>query len=173
MNRPLARQQLLLPASPGFIWFTLVLALLIHLLPVGRVPWRPDLLALVLVFWGVHQPRIVGMGAAFLFGLVLDVHQSALLGQNALAYTVLVYGAVSLQRRLPWFSVFSQALQLLPLLAAAHAIVLGLRLLGGAVFPGWAVALAPLIEAALWPFVSVLLLAPQRRAPDPDKTRPL
>lgn len=173
MNRRLGRQQLLLPASPAFIWFTLAVALLIHLLPLGRVLWRPDLLALVLVFWSVHQPRLIGMGVAFVFGLVLDVHQSALLGQNALAYTVLVYGAISLHRRLQWFSVFGQALQLLPLFAATHAIVLGLRLLGGAVFPGWDVALAPLIEAALWPFVSALLLAPQRRAPNPDKTRPL
>ncbi|NBW55413.1 MAG: rod shape-determining protein MreD, partial [Betaproteobacteria bacterium] len=32
---------------------------------------------------------------------------------------------------------------------------------------------APLIQAMLWPVVSVLLLAPQRRAPDPDKHRPL
>ncbi|MEO7548476.1 MAG: rod shape-determining protein MreD, partial [Ramlibacter sp.] len=33
--------------------------------------------------------------------------------------------------------------------------------------------LAPLIESLLWPVVSVVLLAPQRRAPDPDENRPL
>ncbi len=35
-------------------------------------------------------------------------------------------------------------------------------------FPGWALLLAPVLEALLWPVVSVLLLAPQRRPPDPD-----
>jgi rod shape-determining protein MreD len=40
-------------------------------------------------------------------------------------------------------------------------------------FPGWELALAPVFEALLWPVVSVALLAPQRRAPDPDKNRPL
>jgi rod shape-determining protein MreD len=35
----------------------------------------PDLLALVLVFWSVHQPLRIGIGAAFVFGLAMDVHQ--------------------------------------------------------------------------------------------------
>ena len=174
MSRRLPREQLLLPVSPWFIAFTLLAALMVKLLPLGRVPWMPDLLAVALVFWSVHQPRRVGMGWAFAFGLLLDVHESALLGQNALAYAVLTYFAITLHRRLLWFPLLAQALQLIPLFTAAHAIVLGLRLLGGALFPGWQVVFsAPLLEAALWPLISALLLAPQRRAPDPDKTRPL
>ena len=62
---------------------------------------------------------------------------------------------------------------MLPLFAAAHAIELALRMLGGGVFPGLPILLAPLIESLLWPVVSVVLLAPQRRAPDPDENRPL
>jgi rod shape-determining protein MreD len=63
--------------------------------------------------------------------------------------------------------------QVLPLFAAAHAIELAIRMLAGGAFPGATVLLAPVIEAALWPVVSVLLLMPQRRAPDPDENRPL
>ncbi len=44
------------------------------MLPLGRAPWMPDLLALVLVFWSVHQPLRVGIGVAFVFGLLMDVH---------------------------------------------------------------------------------------------------
>ena len=47
------------------------------------------------------------------------------------------------------------------------------RLAAGGMFPGWATLLAPVFEALLWPLVVLLLLAPQRRAPDPDKNRPL
>jgi rod shape-determining protein MreD len=43
----------------------------------------------------------------------------------------------------------------------------------GGNFPGFALLLAPLIEALLWPLASLLLLLPQRRAPDPDANRPL
>ena len=67
-------QQLLLPASPTFIWGSLLLALMLNLLPLGRVLWMPDVLAVVLVFWSIHQPRRVGLGTAFVFVLMLDVH---------------------------------------------------------------------------------------------------
>ena len=166
-------QQLLLPASPVFIWFSLIAALLLDMLPLGRIPWMPEFLALVLVFWSVHQPLKVGIGIAFMFGLAIDVHQTSLLGQHAFSYTMLSFFAAMIQRRLLWFKVPLQALQVLPLFAAAHGMEMILRLLGGGVFPGWIVLVAPLAEALLWPVVSVLLLVPQLRAPDRDENRPL
>jgi rod shape-determining protein MreD len=166
-------QPLLLPANPFFIWTSLLVAMMANMLPVGRVPWMPDFLALVLVFWSVHQPLRIGVGAAFLFGLAVDVHQATLLGQHALAYTTLSYFAISMHRRLLWFSVPSQAVQVLPLFVAAHSIEMAIRMLAGGAFPGPTILLAPLIESFLWPIVSVLLLLPQRRAPDPDENRPL
>lgn len=166
-------QQLLLPANPLFIWASLVVALLLNMLPLGRMPWLPDFLALVLVFWNVHQPLRVGIGVAFMFGLGMDVHQSSLLGQHALSYTALSFFATMIHRRLLWFSVPSQALQVLPLFAAAHALELAIRMLGGGIFPGWWLLLAPLLESLLWPLISIVLLAPQRRALDPDQNRPL
>jgi rod shape-determining protein MreD len=166
-------QQLLLPANPLFIWTSLVVAMVVNMLPFGRAAWTPDLLALVLVFWGVHQPLRVGIGAAFFFGIAMDVHQAALLGQHALAYTVLTFLAITIHRRLLWFTVPSQAVQVLPLFVVAHAIELAIRMMAGGIFPGVSLLLAPVIESLLWPVVSVLLLAPQRRAPDPDENRPL
>jgi rod shape-determining protein MreD len=166
-------QQLLLPANPIFIWGSLLVALVVNMLPLGRTAWTPDLLILVLVFWSVHQPLRVGIGAAFVFGLAMDVHQAALLGQHALAYTALSFFAITIHRRLLWFTVPSQAIQVLPLFAAAHAIELAIRMLAGGAYPGWTVFLPPLIECLLWPVISVLLLAPQRRAPNPDENRPL
>jgi rod shape-determining protein MreD len=169
--------QLLLPASPSFIGGTLLAALLVNMFVnmslIGNAAWMPDFLALVLVFWCVHQPRMVGIGVAFFFGVITDVHQAALLGQHALTYTTLGFMAVMVHRRLLWFTVPSQAMQVLPLFVAAHALELLVRMMSGSVFPSWWTLLAPVVEALLWPVVSVFLLAPQRRAPDPDVTRPL
>ncbi len=165
--------QLLLPVNPFFIALTLLGAVLLEMLPGGRHPAAPDLLALVLVFWNVHQPRRVGVGVAFAFGLVMDVHQGAVLGQHALAYTLLSYLAITVHRRVLWFSLPAQALHVLPVFFAAHAVAMVARLAAGGMFPGWTVLLAPVFEALLWPVVVLLLLAPQRRAPDPDKNRPL
>jgi rod shape-determining protein MreD len=173
MIMPRSSDQLLLPVNPLFVAFTLVLALLVNLVPLGREPAMPDLLALVLVFWNVHQSRRVGVGLAFMFGVVMDVHDGAVLGQHALAYTLLSYFAITIHRRLLWFTVPSQAVQILPLFFAAHAVSLLVRMVAGGMFPGWQMLLAPVFEALLWPIVTWLLLAPQRRAPDPDQNRPL
>lgn len=170
-------QQLLLPASPLFIWGSLLAAMVANMIINmglwGRAAWVPDVLALVLVFWTVHQPKRIGIGASFLFGLLMDVYQGALLGQHALAYTVLSFFAITIHRRLLWFTVPSQAAQVFPLFLVAHAVEMAVRLIGGAAFPGFLLLLAPVLEAALWPVASVVLLAPQRRAPDPDANRPL
>lgn len=170
-------QQLLLPAKSLFVWGSMLAALLFDMFLnmglTGRAAWVPDLLAVVLVFWTVHQPQRVGIAVAFVFGLLMDVHQGALLGQNALAYTVLSFFAITIHRRLLWFAVLSQALQVFPLFAAAHLVEISLRLMAGGSFPGWSMLLSPVLEAALWPLANIVLLAPQRRAPDPDANRPL
>jgi rod shape-determining protein MreD len=61
----------------------------------------PDFVALVLVFWSVHQPRRVG--TAFFFGLLMDVHHGSLLGQHALAYSLLGFFGIAIHRRVLWF----------------------------------------------------------------------
>lgn len=170
-------QQLLLPASPWFILMTLVVALfanmVVNISLVGNAAWMPDFLAVVLVFWCVHQPRLIGIGVAFFFGVITDVHQAALLGQHAMTYTMLGFLSIMIHRRLLWFTVPSQAMQVLPVFVAAHALELAVRMMSGALFPGWMILIAPMAEALLWPVISVFLLAPQRRAPDPDANRPL
>ena len=173
MIMPRGAGQLLLPVNPAFIALSVFLALLADMVPIGRFPAMPDFLSVVLVFWGVHQPRRVGVVWAFVLGLMIDIHHGALLGQHALAYSLLSFGAITLHRRLTGFSLGAQALQVLPLFVLAHAVSLLVRLAVGGMWPGWTLLLAPLFETLLWPLASLLLLAPQRRAPDRDAHRPL
>lgn len=169
-----AGRHLLLPANPRFIASTVVVGLLLNML-LGLVGWRwlPDVLAIVVVFWNVYQPRRVGVVLAFVLGLALDVHESALLGQNALSYVVLSSLALAVQRRLLWFPLREQTLQIVPLFLAASLLEWGTRLIVHDVWPHWTQLLMPFVQAALWPLVGALLLAPQRRAFDPDNIRPL
>jgi rod shape-determining protein MreD len=169
-----AGRPLLLPANPRFIALTVVVGLLLNML-LGLVGWRwlPDVLAIVVLFWNVYQPRRVGVVLAFVLGLALDVHESALLGQNALSYVVLSSLAMAVQRRLLWFPLREQTLQILPLFLVASLLEWATRLIVHDVWPHWSQLLVPFIQAALWPLVGALLLAPQRRAFDPDNIRPL
>ncbi|MGP1630171.1 MAG: rod shape-determining protein MreD [Giesbergeria sp.] len=164
-------QQLLMPANPVFIVASLVAALAVNMLPLGIAFWRPDALMLLLAFWSMHQPLRIGMGVAFALGLCMDVQQSSLLGQHALAYSALMYGVARTHRRLLWYSASAQAPQMAGLFALTHAVQIVVGLLSGGGLPGWSVFLAPLLEATLWPLASWLLLAPQRRAPERDEKR--
>lgn len=166
-------QQLLLPVNPAFIALSLALALALNLVPLGPQPWLPDVLMVLLAFWGVHQPARVGMGTAFVLGLCMDVGQSSLLGQHALAYALVLFATRLTHRRLLWFRAPMQALQMLGPFAGAHALQVLIGLLSGGLWPGWWLLCAPLLEALLWPLASWALLAPQRRPPDPDGNRPL
>ena len=170
-------QALLLPANPWFILGsligTLLLGMLLHLVIGGQAPWLPDLLAVTLAFWIIHQPLRVGVGSAFVLGLLLDVHQGALLGQHALAYTVLSYLASVFRRRILWFPVRAQALHVLPLFITAHSLQVVVRLAAGHGWPGWSALATPAIETLLWPVATLLLLAPQRRPHNPDDHRPI
>jgi rod shape-determining protein MreD len=166
-----ASQRILLPVRAGTILCSLALALMANFLPWKSVALAPDFVALVLVFWCVRQPRLVGLGAGWLLGLLIDVGNGVLMGQHALAYSLLAFAAISLSRRILWFPLWGQALHVAALLLFAQAVSALVRLAAGAEFPGWIIAVGPLIGAALWPVVTTLLLMPQRRPVEIDENR--
>jgi rod shape-determining protein MreD len=166
-------EYLLLPASRAFIAFSILLAFVLNILPWGRSYGVPDFLAIVLVFWNIHQPRKVGIGVAFLVGLLMDVHASALLGERALAYSLLSFGAMAMHRRVPWFRLGGQMLHVLPLFLVAQLVVVAVRMAVGGPFPGLGYFLQSLSSTLLWPLADMLLLSPQRRAVDRDDNRPI
>jgi rod shape-determining protein MreD len=172
MNHP---QYILLPANSLFIAFSLICAFVLNLLPWGAAIGVPDFVALVVVFWSIHQPRKVGIGIAFLMGLLMDVHDAVYLGENALAYTLLSYFAISIHRRVLWFPPMVQSLQVFPLFLGIQVIKLLVRLVisSDSHFPGWMYFIECAITTALWPVATWLLLAPQRRSVDKDETRPI
>lgn len=170
MNRP---HYILLPASSLFISISLLCAFLLNLLPWGHWDAIPDFVALVLIFWSIHQPRKVGIGIAFMMGLLMDVHDATLLGENALSYTLLSYFAIMIHRRVVWFDVGIQALHVLPLLLLMQAVQLVIRLMVTGTTPGWLYFSESLVTTALWPIVTWILLAPQRRAVNRDDNRPI
>ena len=166
-------QRILLPVRLSTIAASFAVALLLDFLPWRDIALVPDFVALVLAFWCVRQPRLVGLGAAWTLGLLIDAGNGVLLGQHALAYSLLAFGGLTLSRRILWFPVAQQALHVAALLVAAELVVLLVRLVAGAEVPGWSILVGPAIGAALWPVATFVLLAPQRRAAEPDPARPL
>src|SRR3989442_16021309 len=119
--------------------FALVLALLFTMPAWRYIIGLTDMVALVPTFWCVHQPRKIGIGIAWFVGLVMDAGNGALLGQHAFAYAFLAFGAVSLHRRILWFSPWRQAAHVLVLLLASQMLMLAVRLVAGGGVPRVAV----------------------------------
>ncbi|MBE9609097.1 rod shape-determining protein MreD [Chitinilyticum piscinae] len=157
--------QLLRPVSFGFILLTFLLAMLFNL-----APWQaalqgltPDFIALMLVYWALHQPKRIGVGWAFSLGLLMDVADGNYLGQHALAYSVIACLTLIRQRQFAIFPFWQQALITLFLLLLAQCIMLLVRLLFGDSFPGLGYFAGAPIAAILWTPLSNLMLMHQRK----------
>lgn len=166
--QPVDTAPFLRSSSGLLVWGTLVLFWVASLLP-----WRlwepvPDVLWLMLVFWGLHEPDRVGLVTAFVFGLLMDVHDAGLLGLHALCYVLGVYGVLLLRRRLQHFNAWVQTFHILPVLVVASMIS---RLLGAWLngeWVGWDWLWSALLTGALWPLADILMFLQQRRLDDGD-----
>lgn len=163
-------QEILLPVTTGLIVVTIAAALLANFvpLPLRALELRPDFCALVLIYWGVYQPRRVGFSVAFMLGLIVDLADASLFGQHALAYVVVVFAAIALNRRLLNFSLLGQSLHVFPLLLGAELITVAVRLVAGAELPPAGHFLGAAIGAALWIPLCLLLRLPRVPKPSPE-----
>jgi rod shape-determining protein MreD len=159
---PDSSRHILLPARVSTVVLSFAVALVLDFMPWKDLRLVPEFAALVLTFWCVRQPRLVGLGVAWTVGLISDAGNGVLLGQHALAYSVLAFLAVWLSRRILWFGPGLQAVHVAAMLFVAEGVTMLVRVAAGDQLPGWLVIVGPLAGAALWPVVSWLLLLPQR-----------
>ncbi|MDR0769981.1 MAG: rod shape-determining protein MreD [Burkholderiales bacterium] len=164
--QPVNPDLLLPPPQPWFITVTLLVALLIDLIPLSDafMPWRPEFVALTLLYWCTWAPRFVGVSVGFLLGLVMDVANGSLLGQHALAYTLLAFGADYFRRRVVSFPMWQQMVFVALLLELCVLVVFLIRMMSGGALPGMVYFIVPPVSALLWPLLQFLLRWQQRHA---------
>jgi rod shape-determining protein MreD len=90
-------------------------------------------------------------------------------GQHALAYSVMMFSAIALHRRVAMFGVRHQMLHVLAILLLMQAIVLAVRAAAGGAYPGWWYFVPSVIGALLWPVTRILFTIPLRSRRDPDE----
>ena len=163
-------QEILLPVTSGLIVLTIVSALAANFIPspAGELQLRPDFCALVLLYWGVHQPRRVGFTIAFLLGLLIDLADASLFGQHAAAYVALLFAAIALHRRILNFNLAAQSLHVFPLLLGAELISIAVRLIAGGELPPLGHFLGAATGALLWIPLCVVLRLPRVPKANPD-----
>lgn len=166
-------RRILLPVKQWFILLSLAAAFFLNIIPLGDAIGVPDWVALALAFWSVREPQRLGMGTAFVAGLLMDVAGGSVMGQHPLAYILLAFAAGGLSRRILWFPLAQQALQVLPLLLGTQLVMLLIRIGTGAEFPGVLYFLSSVVGVLLWHPLNYILLLPQYRPVERDENRPI
>jgi rod shape-determining protein MreD len=134
------------------VWGLIGLGLAMNLSPwPDEVRWLvPDFALMALIYWHIHMPRLAGLGAAFLLGLVVDVVRGVHMGLNALAYCAAAFVVLLVRRRLEKFDAPRQTLQLAPVFVGKEALVLTLGLWFGHGQADWRWLAGGVLATLLW-----------------------
>lgn len=164
------RQDVYIPPSNRYIAISLAIALIFNFLPLQEelLIFRPDFVAITIIYWGINHPDKMGMSIAFWMGLMMDVGNTSILGQHALAYCIAVYLTLILGRRLRIFNLMQQAPQIGLILFVMQIVIVLVAISGGAHLPGWRYFSATIAGALLWVPVSLMLSTPLKQKPDPN-----
>ncbi len=148
------------------IYLSLVLGIVLMILPLPDWAqiYRPNWVALVLIYWSMALPKRVGLWFAFFTGLVLDSAQGTLLGQHALALVIVVYFNLNFYQQVRVLALVQQAIYVFSLLLINQVVLAWVEGILGRSTPLLAFFAAPLIGMLIWPWVFVMLRDVRRKA---------
>ncbi len=146
-------------SRPIPILVSIIVALMLAMAPIPdwAAPYRPDWVVLTLIFWSMNLPQTYSVGHAWIVGIMLDVAYGTLLGQHALALSLIVYLTVKFHLQLRLYPVSQMALTLIPMLAVYKFILFWINGVIGIQTP-LSTYWGPVITGALiWPLVNLVL----------------
>lgn len=144
---------------------TLVVALMLEMFPLPdwAQAYRPDWVTLVLIYWAMAIPEQVGVTVAWIFGLLLDVSQGAILGQHAIGLVLVIYLVHLQYLRIRVASLFQQAIVIFVLLMIKQLLVLWVSGIVGQAPDMGDYFMPSFIGALIWPWLFVVLRDVRRR----------
>ncbi len=127
-------------------------------LPEAALYYRPEWLALVLAYWTINHPERVGIGIAWIAGIMVDALTGSLFGLHALGLALVAYLVLRMRLRLRLFTIFQQTAVLLMIIGLMLLLGQCLRLLFDLPREANLMFLLPAATSALfWPATRVLL----------------
>ncbi|AOV18022.1 rod shape-determining protein MreD [Acidihalobacter aeolianus] len=147
------------------IVLTLVIALTLSViaLPTALAILRPEWVAMTVIYWSMALPRRVGLGVAWITGLLLDVLTGSLLGQHALGLTVVAYLSIRAHQRVRVYPLWQQAIAVGVMLVVYRILLLWVYGITGHAPDQRVYWLPVLTSMLLWPLIYLLLRHIRRR----------
>jgi rod shape-determining protein MreD len=151
-------------SQPVFLSIIVALLLVIAPLPDWALAFRPDFVTLTLMYWAMNLPQKYSVGWAWIIGLILDVATGPLLGQHALALSLVIYVTVKFHLQFRQFPILQLSTTVFALLALYQFILFWVNGVAGIAAPT-AYYWGPVISGALlWPAASMLFGTARFRA---------
>ena len=147
------------------ILISLLVAMILMIMPLPEwaIWWRPQWVLMVLIFWILATPNLVGLFSAFFVGLFVDLLTASSFGEHALIYTVVCYFVAKYATRIQVYMLFQKTLVVFLLIFLAQLMEYWLQGLFGLHVSDWGYWLSSISSAVLWPWVYLLLKDTQRR----------
>lgn len=137
---------------------TIVFALMLTVVPLPgwATPFRPDWVALTLIYWAMMLPRTWSVGSAWVVGLLLDVAQGTILGQHALALCFIVFITVKFHLLMRVFPISQLTATVFALLALYQFLLFWINGVAGITAPASSYWAPVITGTVLWPVVYAL-----------------
>jgi rod shape-determining protein MreD len=141
-----------------FLTFSIAYLLAIVPFPDWAMRYRPEWVPMVLIYWVMALPYRVGIGWAWVVGLLLDILEGSILGVNALSLVILAYVTLSLHQRMRMFTTFQQSGLMLALIGLNVMICNWLQIITDqTVSSNLIFLMASVTSAIIWPSLFQLL----------------
>ncbi len=132
-------------------------------LPEWALNWRPAWVAMVLIYWCMALPERVGIGIGWMLGLLLDVQQGTVLGQNAMGLVIIAYITLISYQRIRVFPLTQQALLVCCYVLLFQLVVLWIKGIMGLPPQHWTFWMPAFSSMLLWPWLFIILRDMRRK----------
>lgn len=166
--RPLSAVNYTFSANPYHVWLSIMLVWMASMLPWRNWESAPDILLVVLAFWGAHGAAGVGLVAAFIFGFLMDVNDTTILGSHAITYVVTMYLVFKIRKVMLNFEVIGQMVYMLPIFLLVPLPEHLLNAWVAGTWSGWGWMLGGLINVFIWLCADLLFRLPWQLKHDED-----
>ena len=142
-----------------FVWLIMLLATMLTIMPLPdffygiRVEW----VAMAVIFFSIMNVSLMGVIAAWIIGLLLDLLQGSLLGEHALIFSVISYLSYRFRFQIRAYPDWQIMIAILFLLSFGNLISLWIRGFSGRILFITEEWMSIFIAALIWPvFMKVL-----------------
>lgn len=149
----------------AIIIFSFIVAYMLTAMPLPEwaLNWRPAWVTVVLIYWCLAIPNRVGIGIAWVLGLLLDVQQGTVFGQNAIALTIIAFIIIKTHQRVRVYPLVQQAMLVCVLLLLAQLFTLWIRAMMGFQPQHWTYWAPAFTSMVIWPWLFIILRDVRRK----------